>query len=420
MHDQEGAPVPGATFEFKLNRQEVYEGFVVPTRVLATAGEDGTCTVALWPNQLGSAESSYQVTIRSPGGKSERVLATIPNVATVNLHDVSALPPYPGKPDAQVYLETAQGIVADAQEAAANASNSAAQASTKAGEALTSANSAGTERAAAQAARTGAEAAQAAAAASAGTAAAAAGAAASSASAAANSLTDINTGLSSKASLSGANFTGHIEVPPDATGNQVPRASQVAKLGTANSFSGLQAAETTGAVGLASVTPSHQFEARNMGVGAAAMRLHRNALYALFFGLDTDNQLAIGGGSMGALRRRIYHEGNILGVAAQASGVPTGALLEYGANANGEYLRFADGTQICRKNFSVPATGTTPWTYPAVFASQATISALLAGTLGYCYVTDGGNGTYVTVNAIGSAGTRVAANANLTAIGRWF
>lgn len=206
MHDQEGAPVPGATFEFKLNRQEVYEGFVVPTRVTGTSGEDGTCTVALWPNQLGSAESAYQVTIRSPGGRSERVTATIPNVATVNLHDVSALPPYPGKPDAQVYLETAQGIVEDAQEAAANASNSAAQASTKAGEALASANSASAERSAAQTAREGAESAQAAAAASAGS-------ASGSAAAAAASLTDINTGLASKLPIAGGAMTGNLTIP---------------------------------------------------------------------------------------------------------------------------------------------------------------------------------------------------------------
>lgn len=125
MHDQEGAPVAGAAFEFKLNRPEVYEGFVVPTRVVGTTGDDGTCTVALWPNQLGSAESAYGVTIRSPGGRTERVTATIPNVATVNLHEVSELPPYPGKPDAQVYLETAQGIVEDAQEAAAASASSA-------------------------------------------------------------------------------------------------------------------------------------------------------------------------------------------------------------------------------------------------------------------------------------------------------
>ncbi|MFG0506031.1 pyocin knob domain-containing protein [Pseudomonas putida] len=38
---------------------------------------------------------------------------------------------------------------------------------------------------------------------------------------------------------------------------------------------------------------------------------------------------------------------DILGVASQAGGVPTGAIIERGSNANGEYVRYADGTQIC-------------------------------------------------------------------------
>nr|WP_321525994.1 DUF2793 domain-containing protein [uncultured Cohaesibacter sp.] len=43
----------------------------------------------------------------------------------------------------------------------------------------------------------------------------------------------------------------------------------------------------------------------------------------------------------------IYGQRNILGTVAQSSGVPTGAIIERGSNANGEYVRFADGTQIC-------------------------------------------------------------------------
>jgi len=42
-----------------------------------------------------------------------------------------------------------------------------------------------------------------------------------------------------------------------------------------------------------------------------------------------------------------YKQSNILGTVSQAAGVPTGAVIERGSNANGEYVRFADGTQIC-------------------------------------------------------------------------
>ncbi|AEH79188.1 phage tail protein [Sinorhizobium meliloti] len=37
----------------------------------------------------------------------------------------------------------------------------------------------------------------------------------------------------------------------------------------------------------------------------------------------------------------------VVGLVGQASGIPTGAIIEPGSNANGEYVRFADGTQIC-------------------------------------------------------------------------
>lgn len=43
----------------------------------------------------------------------------------------------------------------------------------------------------------------------------------------------------------------------------------------------------------------------------------------------------------------VIHHGNLLGMVAQSGGAPTGAVIERGSNANGEYVRFADGTQIC-------------------------------------------------------------------------
>jgi hypothetical protein len=51
-----------------------------------------------------------------------------------------------------------------------------------------------------------------------------------------------------------------------------------------------------------------------------------------------------------------YRRANILGTVSQSGGVPTGAVIERGSNANGEYVRFADGTQICtRHGFAVGA-----------------------------------------------------------------
>jgi hypothetical protein len=48
-----------------------------------------------------------------------------------------------------------------------------------------------------------------------------------------------------------------------------------------------------------------------------------------------------------------YGKTNILGTVSQASGVPTGAVVETGTNANGTYTRYADGTMVCTRSVSV-------------------------------------------------------------------
>ena len=81
-------------------------------------------------------------------------------------------------------------------------------------------------------------------------------------------------------------------------------------------------------------------------------------------GLDTISQIAIsftsgrmftrsgspsyvGGGGTITPWREVYTSASILGTVSQSAGVPTGAVIERGSNANGEYVRYADGTQIC-------------------------------------------------------------------------
>lgn len=53
--------------------------------------------------------------------------------------------------------------------------------------------------------------------------------------------------------------------------------------------------------------------------------------------------------------RRVYHTGNVVGTVSQASGIPSGAIIETGTNANGTYVKFADGSMVCRGKFSMPA-----------------------------------------------------------------
>jgi len=68
-----------------------------------------------------------------------------------------------------------------------------------------------------------------------------------------------------------------------------------------------------------------------------------------------------------------FNRGNILGTVTQSSGVPTGAIIERGSNANGEFIKYADGTMICTGSIieSRSATGVlqTNWTIPAAFIS---------------------------------------------------
>jgi hypothetical protein len=74
----------------------------------------------------------------------------------------------------------------------------------------------------------------------------------------------------------------------------------------------------------------------------------------------------------------MYNQGNILGTVSESSGVPTGAIIESGSNANGEYVKYADGTMICTRNASIQFTaigsaGEIALSHPAAFGSTANI-----------------------------------------------
>lgn len=84
---------------------------------------------------------------------------------------------------------------------------------------------------------------------------------------------------------------------------------------------------------------------------------------------------------------RVYNSHNIVGAVSHTGGVPTGAIIERGSNANGNYIRFADGTQICTRNdisvsgitnaigalFRPPAV--TTWVFPSAFIAAPVVTA---------------------------------------------
>jgi hypothetical protein len=73
-------------------------------------------------------------------------------------------------------------------------------------------------------------------------------------------------------------------------------------------------------------------------------------------------------------------QNSVVGTVSQVGGAPTGAIIESGSNANGRYIKFADGTMICRAlvrlntvlSPSPPILGAT-WTFPAEFIDTTTI-----------------------------------------------
>lgn len=79
---------------------------------------------------------------------------------------------------------------------------------------------------------------------------------------------------------------------------------------------------------------------------------------------------------------QLYSNSGVLGPVGKTNGIPNGALFQHGSNANGEFVRFADGTQICYASGILPdanvtsATGSiwtsaeVTWNFPASFQTS--------------------------------------------------
>lgn len=99
------------------------------------------------------------------------------------------------------------------------------------------------------------------------------------------------------------------------------------------------------------------------------------------------------------------------------------AIVERGSNANGEYVRFADGTQICTAYLVFADSGDTTWTYPAAFGTTAVRVVVQyedanRGVGISCLITK--SATDVIFCVLTSAGVRRGAIGYVVAIGRWF
>ncbi len=125
----------------------------------------------------------------------------------------------------------------------------------------------------------------------------------------------------------------------------------------------------------------------------------------------------------------IFNQSTVLGTVSTVAGQPTGAVIERGSNANGEFVRFADGTQVCtRTGLSVAAVSTAlgamfrsadmVWTFPAAFAVAPVVSGQADDADAWMTAAGPGTGT-VTLRVLSAVSKAAATGLRATAVGRW-
>lgn len=146
-----------------------------------------------------------------------------------------------------------------------------------------------------------------------------------------------------------------------------------------------------------------------------------------YAGLDTGGLLP-----SAKLNPDVYTMGNVLGTVSQLEGVPTGAIIERGSNANGEYIKFADGTMICfAKALSATNLTLNVWkeyiyTLPAAFYSAPVVSPDLSIVISWAAIvgmqSGGSSATQVTILLVTTSAGYTSLNNGVQyiAIGRWF
>lgn len=244
-----GAALSGVTVTAKLDRNEVYNGFVIAKPVTGVT-VNGVVVLNVFPNApsptgLGTTGSVLEVSAVVPGGRTLKERALVPNTAC-RLENIRLF-------DEPVPLDAAQTALLQAQAAVTTAAGSAAAAATSAAAAAASASTATTSALAAIASAAGAASSAAAASSSASTASTGATNAANSATAAALSAT------SAASSAAQANTSA------------INAASSVNSASTYATLAGGFASDANTARGLASGSAtSAAFQATNAATSATA------------------------------------------------------------------------------------------------------------------------------------------------------
>jgi hypothetical protein len=125
----------------------------------------------------------------------------------------------------------------------------------------------------------------------------------------------------------------------------------------------------------------------------------------------------------------IFNQSTLLGPVSTVSGQPTGAVIERGSSANGEFVRLADGTQICtRVGLSAAAVATAfgalfrsadiAWTFPATFAAAPVVSGQADDA--DVWLTAAAPGTTgATLRLVSAVSKPTVTGLRVMAVGRW-
>ena len=125
----------------------------------------------------------------------------------------------------------------------------------------------------------------------------------------------------------------------------------------------------------------------------------------------------------------------IVGTVSQSGGVPTGAIIQRGSNANGEFVKFADGALFCRvslydlgpisnSNGNLFMSDPYTWTLPTATINDEYVMTGRPGSAStLAWVVQGGaqNSTSTSFRLVRAASdSRTDRDVHLFMMGRWF
>ncbi|WP_300069794.1 DUF2793 domain-containing protein [uncultured Ruegeria sp.] len=124
-----------------------------------------------------------------------------------------------------------------------------------------------------------------------------------------------------------------------------------------------------------------------------------------------------------------YGPGNLLGSVSESSGTPTGAVIERGSTSDGDYVRFADGTQVCTATLHAVSCTTAEgalfssnsesWTFPVAFSSAPMVSGS-GGAMSRFMGFDESSSSHVDYQVLSAVSDAATQRPSAIAIGRWY